>query len=166
MGIKEAVSKNNMDELQEIKDMVTEQMETDGFMRPTMLLVGTKSRLGVTFTSFPGGLDAAVAKSMRSQDRQRAIEHPEVGKLVRAYFAAIALLTPTTSEQEPQEVLIIHGVETSTNEHQTIIFEVLRDHTKHSIPASFKALQESSYREPMSAHPLLQAFVDGYMSMD
>jgi hypothetical protein len=155
-----------MHELQEIKDMVREQMEAEGFMRPTMLLVGTKSRLGVTFTSFPGGLDAAVAKTMRSQGRQRAIEHPEVGKLVRAYFAAIALLTPTTSEQEPQEVLIIHGIDTATNEHQTTIFEVLRDHTKHSIPAPFKALRESFYREPVSAHPILQAFVDGYMSLD
>src|SRR5215472_4293899 len=108
-----------MNELQEIREMVTEQMEAEGFMRPTMLLVGTKSRLGVTFTSFPGGLDAAVAKTMRSQGRQRAIEHPEVGKLVRAYFAAIALLTPTTDEQEPQEIVIIHGIETATDEQQT-----------------------------------------------
>ena len=135
-------------------------------MRPTILLVGTKSRLGVTFTSFPGGLDAAVAKTMRSQGRQRAIEHPEVGKLVRAYFAAVALLTPPIGEQEPQEILIIHGIDTTTNEQQTIIFEVLRDHTKHSIPAPFKALRESSYQEPMSAHPILQAFVDGYVSLD
>lgn len=155
-----------MHELQEIKEMVTEQMQAEGFMRPTMLLVGTKSWLGVTFTSFPGGLDAAVAKTMLNQGKQRAIEHPEVGKLVRAYFASIALLTPTTGEQEPQEVLIIHGIDTAVTEHQTIIFEVLRDHTEHSIPAPFKALRESSYQEPMSAHPILQAFVDGYQSLD
>lgn len=49
-----------MNELQEIREMVTEQMEAEGFIRPTVLLVGTKPRLGVTFTSFPGGLDAAV----------------------------------------------------------------------------------------------------------
>lgn len=155
-----------MEELQEVKQMVTKQMEADGFIRPTILLVGTKSRLGTTFTSFPGGFDAAVAKTMRSQGKQTAIEHPEVGKLVRAYFATSALLTPTTGEQEPQEVVIIHGIGTGTGKHETTIFEVLRDHTKPSIFAPFKALQESSYQEPASAHPILQNFVDGYMSLD
>lgn len=155
-----------MEELQEIKQMVAEQMEAEGFLRPTILLVGTKSRLGMTFTSFPGGFDATVAKTMRSQGRQTAIEHPEVGKLVRAYFAASAVLRPTTDEQEPQEVVIIHGIEIGTGSHETVIFEVLRDHTKPSIPAPFKALRKSSYQEPASAHPILQNFVDGYMSLD
>lgn len=155
-----------MEELQEIKQMVIEQMEADGFIQPTMLLVGAKSRLGMTFYEFPGGFDATVAKTMRSQGKQTAIEHPEVGKLIRAYFAASAVLRPTTDEQEPQEVVIIHGIGTGTGKHKTIIFEVLWDHTKDSIPAPFKALQESSYQEPASAHPILQNFVDGYMSLD
>jgi hypothetical protein len=156
-----------MNELQEIKEMVTEQMETEGFMRPTILLVGTKSRLGYTFTSFPGGLDAAVAKTMRRQGQQTALEHPEVGKLVRAYFAAIALLTPMADEQEPQEILTIHGVETATNEQQAIIFRVLRDRTKHSLPFPFQALEEVPARDHLvPEHPLLQAFADGYMSLD
>jgi hypothetical protein len=155
-----------MEELQEIKQMAIQQMEASDFMRPTILLVGNKSRLGITFTSFPSGLDATVESTIRSQGMKEAIEHPEIGKLVRAYFAATALLTPTSGEQEPQEVLVIHGVEIGSDEHQTIIFKVLRDHAKHSIPAPFKSLQKSSYQEPMSAHPILLAFVDGYLSLD
>src|SRR5258707_9099695 len=156
-----------MNELQEIKDMVREQMVAEGFMRPTILLVGTKSRLGYTFTSFPGGLDAAVAKTMRSQGEQTALEHPEVGKLVRAYFMAIALLTPKAGEQEPQEVLTIHGVETATNEQQATIYRVLRDRTKHSLPFPFQSLEELPIKDRLvPEHPLLQAFVDGYMSLD
>ncbi len=156
-----------MNELQEIREMVKEQMVAEGFMRPTILLVGTKSRLGYTFTSFPGGLDAAVTKTMRSQGQQTALEHPEVGKLIRAYFAAIALLAPKTSEQEPQEVLTIHGVDTTTNEQQAIIFRVLRDRTKHSLPLPFQALEEVPVKDHLvPEHPLLQAFIDGYMSLD
>lgn len=155
-----------MKELQEIKQMVTEQMEAEGFLRPTILLVGTKSDLGYTFTSLPSGFDAAIAKTLRSQGKQAAIEHPEVGKLVRAYFAASALLTPTAGEQEPVEIVVIHGIETDSGKHETTIFEVLRDHTKPSIPAPFKALRKSSYQEPASAHPILQNFIDGYMSLD
>lgn len=141
-------------------------MEAEGFIRPTILLVGIKSRLGTTFTSFPGGFDATVAKTMRSQGRQTAIEHPEVGKLVRAYFASSALLTPTAGEQEPVEIVVIHGIETGTSKHETTIFEVLRDQTKGDDLAPFKALRESSYQEPASAHPILQNFADGYMSLD
>ncbi len=39
--------------------MVTQRMETNGFVRPTLFLVGSKSRLGYTFTSIPSHLDDA-----------------------------------------------------------------------------------------------------------
>jgi hypothetical protein len=70
-------------------------------------------------------------------------------------------------EQEPQEILTIHGVETATNEQQAIIFRVLRDRTKHSLPFPFQALEEVPARDHLvPEHPLLQAFADGYMSLD
>jgi hypothetical protein len=48
-----------MEELQEIRQMVTQQMETSGFVWPTLFLVGTMSRRGHTFTSIPDDLDEA-----------------------------------------------------------------------------------------------------------
>jgi hypothetical protein len=152
-----------MEELQEVRQMVTQQMEAYGFVRPTLFLVGTASRLGYTCTSFPGDLSRAVT-SMRSLGQRLAAEHPEVGRLVRAYFAAIGLFTFPSDERAPREVLLIHGLEIATSEQQAVVYEVLRDRTQHSQP--FTALQEFHSKDYTPEHPALQAFVDGYMSFD
>ena len=152
-----------MEELQEVRQMVIRQMETRGFVQPTLFVVGTTSRLGYTCTSFPAHLDEAEV-SMRSLGKQLASEHPEAGRLVRAYLATIALFTFPTDERAPREVLLIHGVETATNEQQAIVFEVSRDRTQHSMP--FRGLQEFHSKDPIPEHPALQAFVDGYLSFD
>ena len=133
-----------MDELQEVRQMVTQQMKTNGFVRPTFFLVGTKSRLGYTLTSLPSHQDEA-AVAMRDLGKQVAAEHPEVGRLVRAYFASIAGITHQSDQQAFRELLLIHGVETATNEQQAIVFEVLRDRTQPSLP--FKALKEFPNRK-------------------
>ena len=152
-----------MEELQEVRQMVTRQMETSGFVRPTFFLVGSKSRLGYTLTSLPGDLDEAAAV-MPSLGKQLATEHPEVGRLVRAYLAMIGLFTFRSDERASQEVLLIHGVETATNEHQAVVYEVLRDRTQHSLP--FTALQEFPSKDPIPEQPILQAFVNGYLAFD
>ncbi len=153
-----------MDELLDVKYMVTEQMKTSGFVHPTFFLVGSKSRLGYTLTSIPGDLDEA-ADVMLSLGKQLAAKHSEVGTLVRANLAIIGLISlPFSGEQEPREVLIVHGVETATNEQQAVVFEVLRDRTQHSLP--FTGLQEFPSKAPIPEHPILQAFVKGYMSFD
>src|SRR5712692_6402811 len=81
-----------MEELQEVRQMVTQQMETSGFVRPTFFLVGSKSRLRYILTSVPGDLDEATAV-MLSLGKRLTAEHLEVGKLVRAYLAIIGLIT-------------------------------------------------------------------------
>src|SRR5947209_8485069 len=106
-----------MEELQEVRQMVTQHMETRGFVQPTFFLVGSKSRLGYTVTSLPGDLDEAAAV-MFNLGKRLAAEHPEVGRLVRAYLAIIGLFTFPSDERAPREVLLIHGVETATNEQQ------------------------------------------------
>jgi len=152
-----------MEELQEVRQMVTRQMETSGFVRPTFFLVGSKSRLGYTLTSIPDDMDEATAV-MLSLGKQLAAEHLEVGKLVRAYLAIIGLITFPSDVRASREVLIIHGVETATNEQQAVVYEVLRDRTQHSMP--FTALQEFPSKDPIPEQPVLQAFVDGYLSFD
>jgi len=142
---------------------VTRQMETSGFVRPTFFLVGSKSRLGYTSTNFPGDLDEAAA-AMLSLGKHLAAEHPEVGKLVRAYLAIIGLITFPSDDRTSREVLLIHGVETATNEQQADVYEVLRDRTQHSMP--FTALKEFPSKDPIPEQPVLQAFVDGYLSFD
>lgn len=151
------------EELQEVRQMVTRHMETSGFVRPTLFLVGSKSRLGYSLTSLPGDLDEA-ASVMSNLGKQLAAEHPEVGKLVQAYFAIIGLFTFRSDERAPREVLLIHGVETATNEQQAVIYEVLRDRSQHSLP--FTALQEFPSKDPIPEQPILQAFVNGYLSFD
>lgn len=152
-----------MQELQEVRQMVTQHMETSGFVRPTLFLVGSKSRLGYTLTSIPSDLDEAAA-AMFSLGKQLAAAHPEVGKLVRAYLALIGLITFPSDDRASREVLLIHGVETATNEQQTVVYEVLRDRTQRSMP--FTALQEFPSKDPIPEQPVLQAFVNGYLSFD
>jgi hypothetical protein len=152
-----------MEELQEVRQMVMRQMETNGFVRPTLFLVGSKSRLGYTLTSLPDNLDEATSL-MPSLGKQLAAEHLEVGKLVRAYLAIIGLITFPSDDRASREVLLIHGVETATNEQQAVVYEVLRDRTQHSMP--FTALQEFASKDPIPEQPVLQAFVDGYLSFD
>src|SRR5437773_10013786 len=103
-----------MEELQEVRQMVTQQMETSGFVRPTFFLVGSKSRLGYTLTSLPSNLDEATAV-MPTLGKQLAAEHSEVGTLVQAYLAIIGLITFPSDDRASREVLLIHGVETATN---------------------------------------------------
>lgn len=152
-----------MEELQEVRQMGTQQMETSGFVRPTFFLVGTKSRLGYTFTSMPSDLDEA-ASIMTNLGKQLAAEHPEVGKLVRAYLAFIGLITFPSDDRSSREVLLIHGVETAINEQQAVVYEVLRDRTQQSMP--FIALKEFLSKDPIPEQPILQAFVNGYLSFD
>jgi hypothetical protein len=152
-----------MEELREVRQMVTQHMVTSGFVRPTLFLVGSKSRLGYTVTSILGDLDEA-AVAMFSIGKQLAAEHPEVGRLVRAYLAIIGLFTFRSDERAPREVLLIHGVETATNEQQAIVYEVLRDRTQNSLP--FTGLQEFPSKAPIAEQPALQAFVNGYLSFD
>jgi hypothetical protein len=153
-----------IEELREVRQVVAQHMETNGFVRPTLFLIGSKSRLGYTMTSIPSDLDEAAAATF-SLGNQLAADHPEVGKLIRAYFAVIGLVSlPFSDEQEPREVLIVHGVETATNEQQAVVFEVLRDRTQHSLP--FTKLQEFPSKAPIPEHPILQAFVNGYLSFD
>lgn len=151
------------EELQEVRQMVTRHMEINGFVRPTFFLVGSKSRLGYTVTSVPGDLDEGTAV-MLSLGKQLAAEHPEVGRLIRVYFAVIGLISFPSDDRVSREVLLIHGVETATNEQQAVVFEVLRDRTQHSLP--FTRLQEFHSDAPVPKHPILQAFADGYMSFD
>jgi hypothetical protein len=143
--------------------MVTRQMEISGFVRPTFFLVGSKSRLGYTLISIPRNLDEATAV-MPSLGKQLAAEHSEVGTLVRAYLALIGLITFPSDERAPREVLLIHGVETATNEQQAVVYEVLRNRSQHSLP--FTALQEFPNKDPIPEQPILQAFVNGYLSFD
>jgi hypothetical protein len=89
---------------------------------------------------------------------------PKVGRLVRAYLTIIGLFTFRSDERAPREVLLIHGVDTAINKQQAVVFEVLRDCTQHSLP--FTALQEFQSKHPVPEHPILQAFVDGYLSFD
>lgn len=152
-----------MEELQEVRQMVTRQMEISGFVQPTLFLVGSKSRLGYTFTSMPSNLDEA-ASVMPSLGKQLAAEHPEVGKLVRAYLAMIGLITFPSDDRAPREVMLIHGVETATNVQQAIVYEVLRDRIQHSMP--FTALKEFPSKDPIPEQPILQAFVNGYLLFD
>ena len=152
-----------MEELQEVRQLVTRQMETSGFVRPTFFLVGSKSRFGYTLMSLPRNLDEATAV-MPTLGKQLAAEHPEVGTLVRAYLALIGLITFPSDNRSSREVLLIHGVETATNEQQAVVYEVLRDRTQHSMP--FTALQEFPSKDPIPELPALQAFVDGYLSFD
>lgn len=150
-------------ELQEVRQMVTRHMEINGFVRPTLFLVGSKSQLGYAMTSIPGDLDEA-AVAMFNMGKQLAAGHPEVGKLVRAYLAIIGLFTFRSDERAPREVLLIHGVEIATNGQQAVIYEVLRDRSQHSMP--FTALQEFPSKDPIPEQPVLQAFVNGYLSFD
>ncbi len=152
-----------MKELQEVRQMITRQMQTEGFVPPTFFLVGTTSQLGYTCTSFHKDMDEAIAP-IRKLGQQLAGEHPEVGKLMRAYFAAVGLRTSSSDEQPPQEVLTIHGVKVATNEQEAVLWEVLRDHNQHDMP--FKALKELHPDGAVPEHPVLQAFVDGYLSFD
>lgn len=151
------------EELQEVRQMVTRHMETNGFVRPSLFVVGSKSRLGYTVTSVTSDLDKAAGTTF-SLGKQLAAEHPEVGTLVRAYFAIIGLFTFRSDERAPREVLLIHGIEAATNEQKAIVFEVLRDRTQHSLP--FTGLQEFPSKAPIPEHPILQAFVNGYLSFD
>jgi hypothetical protein len=152
-----------MEELQEVRQMVTRHMEISGFVRPTLFLVGSKSRLGYTVKSIPSDLNE-VAAIMFRLGQQLATEHPEVGRLVRVYFAMIGLFTSHSDEQEAQEVLIIHGVEIATNEQQAALFEVLRDRTQHSLP--FHGFKEVYADGPIPEHPISQSFVKDYLSFD
>ena len=152
-----------MEELQEVRQIVTQYMETSGFVQPTLFLVGSNSRLGHTMTSLPGDLDEATA-AMFSFGKQLAAEHPEVGKLVRAYLALIGLIAFPSNDRVSREVLFIHGVEIATNEQQAVVYEVLRDRTQHSLP--FTGLQEFPSNAPIPEQPILQAFVNSYMSFD
>lgn len=154
-----------MYELQEVRQMVTQEMEVTGFVLPTFLFVGTKSRLCYTFTSLPENRDEA-ATAMQDLDKQVAAEHLEVCSLVRAYFACIAGIARLSDQQAFRELLLIHGIDIATNEQQAIVFEVLRDHTQPSVP--FKALKEFPIpgNAPVPEQPTLQAFVSSYLSFD
>lgn len=151
--------------MKEIREMVTQQMETAGFVRPTLFLVGAKFRLGYTCTSYPTKMDNAIAP-MRRLGKRLAAENPEVGRLLRAYIAQIVLFAHRSGDQEPREVLLIHGVEVGTNKQQAAVFEALRDRTQDSMP--FQKLEELRlHREaPTPEYPPLQAFVDGYLAFD
>lgn len=108
-------------------------------------------------------LDEAVAP-MRRLGQQLVAEHPEVGKLLGAYFSGIALYTSPLDERAPREVLMIHGVEVATNRQEAEVFEVLRDRVQHSMP--FEALKQLHSNKPVPEHPVIQAFVDGYLPFD
>lgn len=151
------------EELQEIRDMITRQMETTRFVPPTFFLVGTMSRLGYTCTSFPQKMDEAVAP-IRRLGQQLAAEHPEVGKLLCAYIAAIGLFTSLADERAPREVLTVHGIEVATNEQEAVVFEVVRDRTQHDMP--FNSLKKLLSKSAIPEHSVLQAFVDGFLSLD
>jgi hypothetical protein len=152
-----------MNELQEIKQMVTEQMETTGSIRPTLFLVGEQSRFGFTCTSYPSELDDAISP-MCTLGKRLAAENSEIGRLLRVYFAAIALFTSRSKDFEPREVLTIHGVDVATNKQTAVVFEVLRDRSQNSLP--FQKLEELHNNAPVPEHPALQAFVNGYLSFD
>jgi len=154
-----------MNELQEIKEMVIEQMETTGFVRPTLFVVGDKSRFRYICTSFPSELDDAIAPMYRFGKRLAA-ENPKVGRLLRAYIAQIALYTRHSGEQEPREVLLIHGVDAATNKQGAVVFEVLRDRSQDDMP--FQKLTELHPHKDafIPEYPPLQAFVEGYLAFD
>lgn len=154
-----------MNELQEIKNMVTEQMETTGFVRPTLFVVGDKSQFRYICTSFPAELDDAIAPMYRF-GKHLAAENPEAGRLLRAYIAQIALYTRHSGAEEPREVLLIHGVDVATNTQAAVMFEVFRDRNQDSMP--FQELKELRLHKdaPVPQYPPLQAFVEGYVSFD
>lgn len=145
--------------------MVVEQMKTTGFVRPTLFVVGDKSRFRYICTSFPSELDDATAPMYRFSKRLAA-ENPEAGRLLRAYIAQIALYTRHSRAEETREVLLIHGVDAVTNKQAAIMFEVFRDRKQDNMP--FQELKELRLHKDASVpqYPPLQALVEGYLAFD
>ena len=142
-----------MEELSEVKAMAIEWMYTQGFAPPSLFLVGTKSRMGYTFTALPSDFSEETQDMVRLDGEVVAKDHQEVGRLVRAYL--VTDLRVKADDQLQKEVLLIHGVNIADNEQHVIAFEVFRKDEHLSLTQ-----REVPY--PIPEHRILKSFVKGF----
>jgi len=154
-----------------VAEMCTGTLLANGFCPPSLFIVGDKKMAAVTLASF----------GETSQDREAQLymlgqsiselnkDDTEIGLLESVVFVSEAYLLQTTDKekaktvipsQDPNhiEVLIITGQAPRSNEHHTVVYEMLRDDNgdlrdvvKYDVPA-----------KEVPEHSILNAFAMGY----